>query len=311
MPATRRRQPFGPRGSGETQHRRCCRGLENGLRFVRPLPPVTGDRATARARRTPGDGVCSLPTTFHRPPGTGRTGRGAGPDHHDRICRSRHAPLTRRPTGGNERSSRAAFVRPARRARARRSLVIEARARPAPERLPRPRLSPVTSMECSSTNAAFSSPLSAPRLRPSRAPTSTWSWPPADRHGVRLVLPGPGRRHRHSGERAAAGAASPLSWSERFAHCQRAANGPFTGAAHRSTMQTDWAETPGDAAMDATRRAAGGSAAPTPSSEAGGIDDDRRPGTSTRPTSVERQVGRNPAGEPETVSETDLLYWFG
>jgi hypothetical protein len=117
---------------------------DDGLRFLRPVPALVGDRAAARRRRSPGDGLRPLP-----PPCRGgwprRARRPTPPDRRPRLyaalipgarspVRPSSVARTGARTGHRTRS-------PAPRATLdRRSPTIEARLRPAPGALPRPRL---------------------------------------------------------------------------------------------------------------------------------------------------------------------------
>jgi len=94
-----------------------------------------------------------------------------------------------------------------------------------------------------------------------------------------------------------------------FADCQHDANRPFTGAPHPSTMLNDWVETPGDAAIDATHRADGEWPADP---QLSGADDMSPAGSPGAHVAAGREVDRElTTRRPVTVSETDLLYWFG
>jgi len=78
-------------------------------------------------------------------------------------------------------------------------------------------------------------------------------------------------------------------------------------------MLNDWVETPGDSAIGATHRVAGEWPSDPQVSGADSRTGGGHPvGSATLPERIDLQVGGDLAScPPDSISETDLLYWFG
>jgi hypothetical protein len=76
-------------------------------------------------------------------------------------------------------------------------------------------------------------------------------------------------------------------------------------------MLNDWCEMPDDAVSGALRRAALESCRDASAAAVTTVDGGEA-GHSLEPDEADHRVdGRAPAGAPITVTETDVLYWFG